>query len=382
MRNSMNHRWAFPCRKRLLVLSCLLAMLGGGCTSTPPPIPLSPSSTPSAAASILQWGYEVIEKRYLEPVRISELALNGLRGLRILAPRLSFSLEEGELVIKYGETETARFATPAGEDAAAWAQLTVEAARSAWRITASRHPLADELLIRVMFEAGLARLDRFSHYANATTARESRAARHGSGDIGLRFRPLFSGLEVTAVAPHSPAGEARITAGDLVTRIDGVKVTEIDLNALGNRLRGPVGSLVRLSLHRQKAAPEISVTLPRVLILPETVFLILDGEVAVIRIQGFNQHTATSVAEALQRVHAAPGSRVRGILLDLRNNQGGLLDQAIAISEMFLSSGTVIVVRIGMAAPRADDGGGGEKHFTDGNGLAQTSTITRSNTHT
>jgi len=194
----------------------------------------------------------------------------------------------------------------------------------------------------------LGSLDAYSGFT-ATKARAKKTRRPHFANIGLEVFIKDGAIQV--ISPHdgSPASRAGIRPGDVVTGIDGHRFTKPALGAVLEKMRGPVGSEVRLQL-RRAGGPEFEARMLRAIAPGRTVRARLDGNIAVIRIARFAAHTSCDLHRRLGELRAraaAKGARIDGIVLDLRNNSGGLLNQAITVADIFLDSGEIVSTRAG-----------------------------------
>lgn len=292
------------------------------------------------AEQVLAFGFEAIKERYLTPVVVSSLAEEGLRGLTSIDPSLNFEREAGrKILVRYGEQTVGEYAMPANEDPKAWAHLIIEAAADASPRSAALHALDREKLYEAVFDATLSKLDIFSRYAGAQEAAEHQAARNGFGGIGVRYEIHSEDIVLTEVMPDTPAAEADLRVGDHVTAIDNASIAGLARATISKRLRGPVGTSVNLSV-RKNGGPLVQVSLERSLIVPPTVHMTMKDGVGLLSISSFNSGTAYSVGSALKKAKAMPG--FRGIVLDLRGNPGGLLDQGVAVADLFIAHGRIV----------------------------------------
>ncbi|HSR56498.1 MAG TPA: S41 family peptidase, partial [Alphaproteobacteria bacterium] len=181
-----------------------------------------------------------------------------------------------------------------------------------------------------------------SRYIGLRSARDSRAQREGFGGIGVRLN--FDGdlPKILAVHPDTPAAASPLRAGDIITHIDGLPIKGLDRHDVVWSLRGLEGTPVTLLVKRENHPAPISATIRRMLIFPPTVEYERKGAIAVIRITSFNQRTARDLEKVITDFAWESGPAVRGIVLDLRGNPGGLLDQAVAVADIFLRSGSIL----------------------------------------
>ncbi len=297
-----------------------------------------PASGNQPLSVTLSFGLEEIHDRALTELTVASLALEGLNGLASLDPAFEVTKTPAHrLELRYGEQPFASYALPASEDSQGWALLVERATRRAGRKSAAIGHADADRLTEAIFDGVMTKLDIFSHYAGPAEARERRASRSGFGGIGVRFDKTEDGIVLTEIMPDSPALQAKLKVGDLVTAIDGEGLIPLDQNAISQKLRGPIASSVRLSL------PRGSVALHRALIVPPTVTAHVESGIGVLAVSGFNDNTGASVADAVRKARATSG--FKGIILDLRGNPGGLLDQGLAVADVFVAQGKLLTTR-------------------------------------
>lgn len=189
-------------------------------------------------------------------------------------------------------------------------------------------------------------LDPYSGFTAAADRADTASRRH-FGNIGLEV--FVKKGAVTVISPHdgSPAARAGLSPGDVITGVDGNRFSNPTLGQALEKLRGPVGSEVRLSVTRPGAAP-FEARMLRAIAPGRTVRARLDRRVAVIRIASFTANTTRDLRRALKKLRAeanAKAARLDGVVLDLRNNSGGLLNAAINVADIFLDSGEIVSTR-------------------------------------
>lgn len=293
------------------------------------------------ADQVFAAGYESISTRFVKKIAIGPVALDGLAGISNIDPEITVSRDGNRVELKRGNALVAGFTAPADDDADAWADLTVRAL-SAGR-TASPHIMgaSSEEMYQVVFEKALTDLDEFSRYAGRDLATTHRALRDGFGGIGFEFTDTVDRtLKVTSIVPDTPAEHNGLQIGDVITAIDGAAVTGLDRDEISKRLRGRVGAPISLTVVRPGTQGALHLAFDRALIVPPTVTSKLDDGIAYIAISSFNQHTAASVSSAYDQLKSQ--GKIKGVVMDLRANPGGLLDQAIAVSDLFLDGGEII----------------------------------------
>ena len=180
-----------------------------------------------------------------------------------------------------------------------------------------------------------AALDRYSRYASPDVAQEQRAAREGFGGIGVTVDPGDAMFRVTAVTPQGPADRAGIRPEDQIVSVDGVATSGCLHQDVMHRLRGPVGTPVAVRILQAGMSQPRELRLNRAVVYEQTVTVSRNGGILVLRVNSFNHNTTKRIAEVLAEAQRQPG-QLTGVVLDLRGNPGGLLDQAVSLADLFL----------------------------------------------
>ena len=203
----------------------------------------------------------------------------------------------------------------------------------------------DEELIEAAITGMLASLDPHSSYLNSKNFRDMQVQTRGSfGGLGIEVTMERGLVKVVSPIDDTPASRAGVKPGDYITSLDGEQVMGMTLNDAVEKMRGPVGTDIKLTLRREGRDP-FEVTLTRAVVKIQSVRSRLEGNIGYIRITSFSEQTDQGVQRAMGQFDKAIGKGLRGIVLDLRNNPGGLLDQAIAVSDDFLDKGEIVSTR-------------------------------------
>ena len=203
----------------------------------------------------------------------------------------------------------------------------------------------EEEAMEAAIQGMLASLDPHSSYMNATDYREMQTQTRGEyGGLGIEVTSEEGVVRVVSPIDGTPAARAGIQAGDYLTAIDGESIVGLTLNDAVRRMRGEAGSSLTVTVAREGTDP-FDVTLQREIINVRAVTARVDGDVGIIRISTFNERTGDMLQDAIRTVRRDTGGRLRGVVVDLRNNPGGLLDQAIEVSDAFLDGGEVVSTR-------------------------------------
>ncbi|HYL49393.1 MAG TPA: S41 family peptidase [Stellaceae bacterium] len=283
--------------------------------------------------------YQSVIEYHVEATRADALSLASLGDLASFDREVSVGRDGDDVVLHHG-SQTWRAPAPAPFDTADWGKLTAAVVQAARDASPKVAAVAPDKLDQALIDHMLATLDRFSHYARPAIAREWRAARDGYGGIGIVLGDEPD-TRISAVMADSPASRAGIHIDDRIVMLDGVPSTKLTPEQLRRRLRGPALSTVVLGIQRAGIEKPLTLTLRRAHLVPPSVSLEMFGDVAVIKITNFNQQTGDGVVDALARAHRELGEHLKGFVLDLRGNPGGLLDQSVTVASLFLDGGTV-----------------------------------------
>ncbi|MGE3770278.1 MAG: S41 family peptidase [Bdellovibrionales bacterium] len=191
----------------------------------------------------------------------------------------------------------------------------------------------------------LAALDAHSGYMNAKDFTDMQVQTRGEfGGLGIEVAMEDSLIKVVSPIDDTPAARAGLQPGDLITHIDGKLVTELTLSEAVDRMRGKPGTDVTLTIRRGSITKEpIDVKLTRAIIKIISVKSRIINDVGYIRITTFNEKTIGGLGKAVEDIQEQLGDKLVGYVIDLRNNPGGLLDQAIAVSSYFLPEDSEVV---------------------------------------
>ena len=206
-------------------------------------------------------------------------------------------------------------------------------------------PVKDEDLVKSAVQGMVSKLDPHSGYMDAKSfGGEFQSRTQGRfGGVGIQVAPDEGAIKVISPMDGMPAAAAGIKPGDKITAINGTAVGQ-DFSASIDRMRGPVGTKVTLTVQREGEKP-FDVTVVRADVPIDATTSRREGDVAYIRMPGFNEKTAEGLEKAVRDLKKQIGTGLKGYILDLRNNPGGLLDQAIQVSDDFLVSGEIVSTR-------------------------------------
>jgi carboxyl-terminal processing protease len=207
-------------------------------------------------------------------------------------------------------------------------------------------PVSTETLIYNSLNGMLSGLDPHSSYMDPQQWREMQVETQGDfGGLGMQVTEEDGLVKVISPIDDTPAAHAGIKPGDLITSIDGKAVEGLSLNDAVDHLRGAPGSKVSLTLKRQGVDAPVQLSLTREIIHVQVVKSRLYSDIGYVRLTEFNEEANDALRKAVAALRRQSGDKLRGIVLDLRNNPGGLLDQAVDVSSDFLRSGVVVSTR-------------------------------------
>ncbi len=208
-------------------------------------------------------------------------------------------------------------------------------------------PVEDEELIETAINGMLSSLDPHSSYLDEDSFKEMQVQTEGKfGGLGIEVTMENGFVKVVSPIDDTPAYRAGVQAGDYITHIDGEPVMGMNLNEAVDKMRGVVGDPIEITVRREGEEEALTFNIIRDVIRIRSVrSKVFDDAIGYIRITTFNQNTYDGVKEAVADIQERIGDRLIGYIIDLRNNPGGLLDQAIAVSDAFLDKGEIVSTR-------------------------------------
>ncbi len=203
-------------------------------------------------------------------------------------------------------------------------------------------------LIEAAIDGMLTSLDPHSSYLSPDDAAQMRVQTRGEfGGLGIEVTQEEGFVKVVSPIDGTPADQAGVEAGDFITHVNGESVLGLTLDEAVEMMRGPVGSEILITIVREGESEPFDVSIIRDTIKLTAVRTRTQGETVVLRVTTFNDQTYTNLESGLnERIEEAGGiNKINGIVLDLRNNPGGLLNQAIRVSDAFLEEGEIVSTR-------------------------------------
>jgi carboxyl-terminal processing protease len=205
----------------------------------------------------------------------------------------------------------------------------------------------DGKLIESAINGMLAGLDPHSSYMDAKSFRDMQVQTRGEfGGLGIEVTMEDGLIKVVAPIDETPAAKAGVMANDIITQLDGEPVQGLTLNQAVEKMRGPVNTKIKLTIMRKGQDKPVEVSITRDVIRVRSVRSRMEGEdIGYIRVTQFNEQTTEGLKKAINDLSGQSGEKLRGYIVDLRNNPGGLLDQAISVSDTFLDKGEIVSTR-------------------------------------
>ena len=213
--------------------------------------------------------------------------------------------------------------------------------------------VSDENLIEAAINGMLTSLDPHSSYLSPKNFRDMQVQTRGEfGGLGIEVTMENGYVKVVSPIDDTPAFRAGLKTNDLITHLDGEQVQGLTLSQAVEKMRGKVGSDLKLTIRRE-GREAFDVTVTRAVIKIRSVRSRMEGDdIGYVRITSFSEQTAEGVERAIKRFKENSKNKLKGIVLDLRNNPGGLLDQSVKVSDAFLNQGEIVSTR----SRRADEG--------------------------
>jgi carboxyl-terminal processing protease len=205
----------------------------------------------------------------------------------------------------------------------------------------------DSKLVESAISGMLTGLDPHSSYMDAKSFRDMTVQTRGEfGGLGIEVTMEDGLVKVVSPIDDTPAARAGILANDLIVQLDDENVQGLTLNQAVEKMRGPVNTKIKLKVIRKGAEKPLDIVLTRenIRVRPVTARIEQD-DIAVIRIKSFNEQTTEGLKREISNMQNQLGDKLKGFIVDLRNNPGGLLEEAVTVSDSFLERGEIVSTR-------------------------------------
>ncbi|WP_167730428.1 S41 family peptidase [Terasakiella sp. SH-1] len=293
-------------------------------------------------SSVLASGFYNVSERALTPVDVRSLGLEGMRGLATIDPEIIIEENNGVIEVHYGERFLKAVVEPLAHDSESWSDAVYEVLEALWPHSHDLAATNAERIYEAVFDAALSNLDIFSRYAGKKEAERHRDRREGFGGVGMALKKIDERFLISHAQVQGPAYKAGVRQGDMVVRVNDEPVIGKSLFEVNALLRGKIQTELSLLIERPDTGVSQTVFIWRELVIPQTVFSTYDDGILSIRLSGFNERTVGTVSQDVQDYALMHGHRFKGIILDLRNNPGGLLKRAVQVADLFVAGGRII----------------------------------------
>ena len=326
-----------------LVASCETTNLSAAGTTTG----VSTTLSDVAIDRVILQAYRAIGDRHIFDPDFRKLAPETYRGFAAGDPALTLQTSGHSFTLRRdGKELLTRPAPAASDDGRAWGGLMAELFAASMEASPALQKADRQTLLKGALGATTKLLDRNTRYADPDEARENRFQRDGGGGIGITVeRTEDKRVVIRNVQDNAPAARAGLLKDDQILAIDGQPVGDRPLSDVVHMLRGSVGAGLTIKVLRPSQSRDLTVELKRGRIIPTTVIYERRGNLAHIRLIGFNSATTDTLRATIDKAHAEIGPAMAGVILDMRGNRGGLLDQALSVAEVFIADGPVFATQ-------------------------------------
>ena len=328
--------------RRTLLILCLLAAPDRPAAADAGPSP--PASPPAAAfdatlaGTVFGAALAFMTPRILEPVGVPELTGWGLGGITALDPSLTATVDGPMLRLVSPAGTVFQTASPAADDAFAWGRAAASLCLAAWTSSADLRGAGAGGVVQSFFDELFNHLDPYSRYIGPQPAAADHEKLVGSAGVGLALAAGRHGPVIASMSPDGPLSQIPgVMPGDAVMAIGGHDITRMAVDDASALLGGDPGTDVTIRVRTRRELLDIRVT--REILPPPSVFASRLGRVLVLKVTGFSHDTAEEMSTLLDEgLHDHPA----GVILDLRGNRGGLLQQAVTAAALVLDNGVAV----------------------------------------
>ncbi|WP_152833903.1 S41 family peptidase [Acetobacter senegalensis] len=307
-----------------------------------PPAPAAPPLDMALVHSVIATALEFLGPRTLEQHSSRDFTLWGLGSLTALDPTLAIDSRGADIRLLAGQTPLLTRATPAPQNDEGWAQLAVDFLAAAREHSDGVRTATREELVQAFFDELFNHLDPYSRYIGPSSASTDREARvGGEADAGVTLTRKGRDIVISAVNANGPAWSAEVDTGDKLLAVNNRLTAGQSVETVTNWLRGEEDSRVTLRLLSPGQRRGHTVVLRRAKVPPETVFAFASGSLVVLRVTSFSSDTAEEMSQYLDQATQDPG--LKGLIIDLRGNRGGVLQQAVTAAALLLDRGVAAV---------------------------------------
>ncbi|MDG4721028.1 MULTISPECIES: S41 family peptidase [Thalassospira] len=290
---------------------------------------------------------ELVATRYIDPISRDQILVNTLDGLSELDENIRVGITPDSLVLQYDGRTIQTIALPptsyeqsGPENGQLWSDITLQGLGT-YRAYSPVLRASKTLDVQAALVSGAIRnLDRYSRYEGPAQAETARNRRDGYIGIGVRLIGGDGYPVVKLVHPDSPAAKAGLHPGDQVISVNGANMYGKNSTHTAELLHGEEGSSVRIEVNAADSDVIIPMEIMRERVIDRTVFAEIRDNILIAKLTSFNSATASTLSDNILKAQLYKGG-LRGVILDLRGNRGGLLQQGVAVADLFLPNGSI-----------------------------------------
>jgi carboxyl-terminal processing protease len=328
-----------------VVLLVVFAGVAVGCAGTRSQAPATSQAFAAAEAkAVFKSAYRAIADRFIQPVSTESVAAVALVGLSDIDASVAVGRVGDAMNLSVGGKQVTSMPAPKARDVDGWAELTVRVWRAARAESPRLAAASDEDVYEAVLDRAMQALGSSSHYATALEARRNRQRRDGYNGVGIGVRIEEGEPTIVEITGRSPAERAGLRVGDVLLYIDGRSVAGLSAEEINERLHDDVTGWVRLSVRRAGRGP-LRFAVLRSYLIPDTIRESYDNGILYLAVSHFNQGTADTIEGTVEELSHSLTGRLRGIVLDLRGDPGGLLQQSVKVADLFLDRGQILATR-------------------------------------
>jgi len=332
-----------------LLLLVILPLAGGGCVAAKPPKSVISVPGSNVRLHVLEDAYYLIKNHYVDPISADKLSASAIRGMEEYAALRKASLNKPGI----GSPEN----TISEEEA-------LKKIGATFGLLLRRPNLDPQLLEQAAIKGMIKVLDPHSAFISAEMYKEMQVETKGQlGEIGLQIGSRENRLAVIAPIEGSPADRAGIKPGDFITKVNDESIENLTPMEVIQKMRGPRGAKMSITLERKGETEPLVFELIREYITIESVHAkVVDDKIAYIKIKQCQDRTSEEVKKTLTEFQS---QSIKAIVLDIRNNPGGLLTRCVEVAELFLAPGSLVVSLIGRDGRKDDYWSRSKPFFAD-----------------
>ncbi|HAI30049.1 MAG TPA: carboxyl-terminal protease, partial [Thalassospira sp.] len=332
------------CCQRICAVVGLSVVLSA-CASSPN-VGVSSPDDPQTQELISQT-IELVATRYIDPISREQILVNTLDGLSAIDDDIRVDITPNDLILQYEKKTVDRIALPvvSGEandqdNLQIWSEITLRGLASYRAHSAKLRNTATKDVESALISGAIRNLDRYSRYEGPERAENARNRRDGYIGIGVRVVGGTGYPVVKLVHADSPAARAGLNAGDQIVTVNGLDMYGKASRYTADLLHGEEGSSVLIEVNAANTGAITPIEILRERVIDRTVFTEIRDNVLIARISSFNSATASTLADNIMKAKLYNGG-LHGVILDLRGNRGGLLQQGVAVADLFLADGPI-----------------------------------------